>query len=175
MDNFWNIKKSLVVPFFGKSGDESHLAHYLSLALQHVGRGIGRAELAGIGQCGGNESTLGASEILCLTVEMVFRNCIGTVDSVAHLYGIELDLHYALLAPHYFYKTGEICLKTLAHPCASRPKENIFGCLLTDGACSELRLVLLSTVALCRLLYRLEIKSVVLHETLVLARHNCNG
>ncbi len=112
---------SLILPFLWKSGDVFHFAHDAVLTLYHVGRGGGGAETAGIGERGGYQGALGTGQFLGRAAEMTLGNSVGPIDAVAHLYGVEIDLHDALLAPHYLYETGEIGFKTLSHPRAPRP------------------------------------------------------
>ena len=115
-----------------------HILHLMKdalLALQHVATGLGRIETAGIGQRSGNEGTLLTGKLRGAGVEMPFGHRIGTIDAVAHLDGVEIDLHDALLRPEEFYQHREINLETFAQPRTARPKEDVLGRLLTDGGC----------------------------------------
>ena len=116
--------------FHGKLTNEFHLLQDACLALEHVGGWRLAGELAGIGQRSGNEGTLAASEVFSILVEMLLSNGLGPIDAFAHLDGVEIDLHDALLGPEEFDDCGEIDLKALTHPAAAWPKENILGCLL---------------------------------------------
>ena len=62
--------------------------------------------------------------------------CCGlyAIDAVAHLNGIQIHFHDALLAPDVLDEEGEVGLQTLAHPAVARPQEHILGGLLRDGA-----------------------------------------
>ena len=116
--------------FHGKLSNVLHLLQDAGLALEHVGGRRLAGELAGIGQRGGNEGTLAASEVFGIFVEMLLSNGLGSIDAFAHLDGVKIDLHNALLGPEEFDECGEIDLKALAHPAATRPEEDILGRLL---------------------------------------------
>ena len=77
--------------------------------------------------------TLLASEVFGILAEVLLSNSLGTIDAIAHLDGVEIDLHDALLGPEEFDEGGEIDLKALAHPAAAWPEEDILGRLLRDG------------------------------------------
>src|SRR5574344_7858 len=136
---------------------------------------MGGVEFAGIGQRHGNHSALGLAKVLGTAMEMPLGYCLGTVYAVAHLDGVEINLHYPLLAPHHFDEGSEIYLKTLSHPCATRPQKDVLGSLLGYGTCTQFAFVLFAHIALGSLLDGIKIKTVMLHETRVLACHHRKG
>ena len=93
-----------------------HLTHYLALAFEEIGCGMGAVEPERVGQRSGYKGTLLLGQARGGGGEMVLRHCLGSVDAVTHLYGVEIDFHDALLAPHEFDEEGEIGLETFAHP-----------------------------------------------------------
>ena len=148
--------------------DIFHLSQNLVFALHHIGRGRSRTIFAGIRQCGGNEGTLALGQLGARQAEMPLGYGLGTIDAIAHLDGVEVDFHDALLAPHQFDECCEIGLKPFAHPSAAWPQEHVLGRLLADGAGTQLAFVVL-TVALGSLLDGLEVEAMVGEETLVFA------
>ena len=116
--------------FHGELSNVLHLLQDAGLTLEHIGGWRLAGELTGIGQRGGNESTLTASEVFGILMEMLLGNSLGAIDAIAHLDGVEIDLHDALLGPEEFDECSEIDLKTLAHPTAAWPEKDILGGLL---------------------------------------------
>lgn len=148
--------------------DEAHLVQDATLALQHIRAGVAGIEATGIGQRNGYEGALAAGEFGSRSTEMVFGHCVGTIDAVAHLDAVQVDLHDALLAPQEFDEAGEIHLEALAYPGAAGPEENVLGRLLRNGGGSVLALVGVLDVAHGGLLDGFEVKAVVLQEAGIL-------
>ena len=119
--------------FHGELSNVFHLLQDAGLALEYVGGRRLAGELAGIGQRDGNEGTLAASEVFSILVEMLLSNGLGSIDAFAHLDGVKIDLHNALLGPEEFDECGEIDLKALTHPAAAWPEKDILGRLLRNG------------------------------------------
>ena len=94
----------------------AHLSHDGCLPLVHVGRGVLAAVFERIGQGGGDEGTVGARQGDGSAAEVLLGDCLGTIDAVAHLDAVEIDLHDALLAPYQFDEYGEIDLEALTNP-----------------------------------------------------------
>lgn len=96
-----------------------------------------------------------------------------TVNSVAHLNGVQIDLHYAFFPPNQFDKYGKIGLQTLSQPAGRGPEEDVFGRLLADCASPA------PALAFLHFLYGIidfgEVESVVVEEALVFTGHDCNG
>ena len=155
-----------------KGGNEFHFMHYLLLPFLHVSAGIGRTELAGVGQRGGNKGTLAAGEVFGILVEVLLGYGLGPIDAVAHLDGVEIDLHDALLGPEEFDECGEIDLKALAHPAATWPQEDILGRLLRDGGGTQLTLLWMLTVALGCMFNGLVVEAVMIIELAILAGYD---
>lgn len=162
-----------ILPLLGKRGNELHLVLNLHRAPLDVGGGVLGGEFPGIGQCGGYQRALGACEVDGLLVEMMLRTSLHAVDAIAHLYGVEIDFHDALLAPHQFDEKGEVCLKPLAHPTAARPQEDILRRLLRDGAATMDSSAI--DVVSCGLLYGVHVEPMMKKKTLILTRHHCHG
>lgn len=97
----------------------------------------------------------------------------GSIDAVAHLDGIEVDLHDAFLAPDEFDEHGEVGFQPLAHPAWLRPEEHILGRLLTDSAAAAVAFA--RATFLQSLVYLDEVESVVREEPLVFAGHHSHG
>ena len=91
------------------------------LPFTHICTGVFGTKLARIGQCGCDEGTFGACQLARGLAKVVLGTRIQTIDGAAHLYGVEVDLHNALLAPQQFYQSREIDLETFSHPASSRP------------------------------------------------------
>ena len=108
-------------------------------------------------------------------MEMPFSNSVGTIDAIAHLDGVEIDLHDALLRPKQLDKESKISLKALAQPRTAGPKKNVLGSLLADGASSELTFLRMLAVAARSMLNGLEVKAMMLQKTLILTRHHRYG
>ena len=100
-------------------------------------------------------------------------HALHAINTITHLDAVEIYLHNALLAPHHFYEEREVCLQAFPYPRASRPKEDIFGRLLRDGA----RPVHSATLHVVGggFLYGIEIKAVVFQEACVLTGHYSHG
>ena len=107
--------------FHGELSNVFHLLQDAGLALEHVGGWRLAGELAGIGQGGGNEGTLTTSEVFGILMEVLLGNGLGPIDAIAHLDGVEIDLHDALLGPEEFDECGEIDFKAFTHPTAAWP------------------------------------------------------
>ena len=105
---------------------------------------------------------------------MVFGYCIYAIDSVAHLDGVEVDFHNALLAPDELDECGEISLKSFAYPRPARPEEHVLGCLLSDGAGTQFAFAPLH-ITLGSLLDGIIVETVVQQKALVLAGHDGHG
>ena len=72
--------------------------------------------LQGVGQRHGNVGTLVLSELVGCGIEVDACDRIGAIDALAHLDGIEIDLHDAFLAPNAFNQEREIGFQALAQP-----------------------------------------------------------
>ena len=90
---------------------------------------------------------------------MISGDRLCPVNAVAHLYGVEVDLHDSLFTPEEFNEEREVCLQSLSHPRSSRPEEHIFCSLLTDSACTSLSFM--SFVVFNSLLNGIEVKAVM--------------
>ena len=106
---------------------------------------------------------------------MPLSNGIDTIDTIAHLNAVEIDLHDALLAPYQFDEYGEINLEALAYPRTARPQEDVLGCLLRDGRSAMLTLVGMLDIAHGSLFDGFEVKAMVFLEVGILRSHNCSG
>ena len=136
---------------------------YLALALLHVGTRILGVKLTWVRQGGSYQGALTTEEVLRLLVEMILSHSIHAIDAVAHLDTVEIHLHDTLLAPHHLNEEGEIHLKSLASPGATRPKEDILGSLLTDGG-GTMHLAATSIILGCTL-DGIEVKSMMFQES----------
>ena len=67
--------------FHGELSNVLHLLQDAGLALEHIGGRRLAGELAGIGQRGGYEGTLAASEVFGILVEMLLSNGLGPIDA----------------------------------------------------------------------------------------------
>ena len=162
-----------ILTFYREKRDEPHLFHDLHFALHHIIGRILRGELTGIGKCGGYQGTVRTRQFRRLTAKMLFGNSLYTIDTVAHLDAVEIDLHDALLAPNELYQYREIGFKTLAHPRTPRPQEDILRRLLTDGTAST-HAFAFHIMHGC-LLNGLIIEAMMLQKALVFAGHYCHG
>ncbi len=151
-----------------------HLYLNPSLAFPHIVAGVSGIEAEGVGQCGGNERTLRTGEVGSSSREVLVGNSLYPIDAVAHLYGVQVDLHDALLAPHHFYKKGEIGFQSLAQPRASRPQEDVLCRLLRDGAAAAYAFLSRTVLLGCHL-DGLKVEAVVRHEVLVFAGNDGDG
>jgi len=91
-------------------------------------------ELDGIGQRCCNESTAIGIEVAGMTAEVFERHCLGAIDAVTHLDGVEIHFHDAMFRPESLDEDGEICLESLACPRRLGPQEYVLCRLLADGA-----------------------------------------
>ena len=162
-----------VAAFGRKPLDELHLVHYAPLALAQIVARVGRIVDKRVGQRRRYEGALAPGEVFRRRAEVPLGHGRRPVDAVAHLDGVEVDLHYALLAPHQLDEGGEVSLQPFPHPCAARPEEHVLGRLLRDGARAHLALALAPDVVLGGLLYGAEVEAVVRKELGVLAGHDC--
>ena len=86
-----------------------------------------------IGQRCCNEGTAVGIEVTRMTAKVFERHGFCSIDTVAHLDGIEIDFHNAMLRPEGLDEDGEIDFEGFACPRRSWPKKYVFGCLLADG------------------------------------------
>lgn len=147
-----------------------HLIKNPTLALPHVSRRVFGREAAWVGQRGGNQGAVAATQLVCLLIEVVFRHGTYAVYSVTHFDGVKVDLHDALLAPNKLYEDGEVHLQSLAQPRSAGPQEHVLCRLLTDSAGAVLLLSALH-VAFHSPLDSVEVEAVVLQEARVLTGH----
>ena len=104
MESYYKQNKKLITDIldileghFGKNVE--FVVHDLSLALPHVGRGRLATVSSGVGERGGYQCAVGAREVVGVDAEVLLGHGLHAVDAVAHLDGVEIDLHDALLAP----------------------------------------------------------------------------
>lgn len=157
-----------------EGGDEGHLVHDLSLALPHVGRGRLATVSSGVGERGGYQCAVGAREVVGVDAEVLLGHGLHAVDAVAHLDGVEIDLHDALLAPKSLDEESEVGLQALAQPRAALPQKHVLGRLLRDGAAATQPLAVVEVLQ-GGLLDGFVVEAVVLHEALVLAGDHSHG
>ena len=94
----------------------AHLAHYLCLAAEDVGAGVEGAVAEGVGEGGCDEGAVGAGELTGGSAEVLPCHGVDAVDAVAHLDGVEVYFHDAVLAPDEFDEDGEIGFEAFAEP-----------------------------------------------------------
>ena len=124
----------IVLALLGEGRDEAHFTLDAGLPLAHIGTGGAGAVDTGIGECGSYQGTVGTAEVGCLAVEMIFGTGSYAIDGIAHLDGVEVDFHDALLAPQELDEGCEVDFEAFAGPTAAGPEEPVLGCLLRDGA-----------------------------------------
>ena len=93
-----------------------HLAYAPPLATVHVACGRGGVHAEGVGESDGYHGTLVACEVFGVTSEVFLRHGLCSVDAIAHLYGVEIDLHDAMLVPEELYEDCEVGFHALAGP-----------------------------------------------------------
>ena len=158
------------LPLFREGRYGSHLSEDKSLSFLHVGTGRFGTEEQRVGQCGSDKGTVVARELGRIGVEMLFGHRLRPVDARSHLDGIEVYLHDALFAPEEFDKDGEIRLDTFSYEIGLWPEEDVFCCLLRDGAGPSA--VGMCLVVLYGIAYGLCVETMVQEEKLVLAGHH---
>ena len=148
----------------------AHLRHDGGLPLKHVGRRVFAAELQWVGQCGSDESAVGARQGDCPSSEMLLGNCFGAINAVPHLDAVEIDFHDALFAPKELDEDGEIRLQSLAKPTHFGPEKDVLGGLLRDSAAATEALA--GTAFLEGFVDFDEVEAIVVQKALVLACHH---
>ena len=80
-----------------------HLAYAPPLATVHVACGVGGVHAEGVGEGYGYHGTLVACEVFGVTSEVLLRYCLRSIYAIAHLDGVEIDFHDAMLVPEELY------------------------------------------------------------------------
>lgn len=101
---------------FRECRHKRHLMQYPRLPLSHIRPRMVRTEMAWIGESGCDERTVGPCQLRCGTVEMLFRHGLDAIDAVAHLNGVQVNLHNTLLGPEKLDEEREISFQALADP-----------------------------------------------------------
>jgi len=122
--------------------------------------------MLGIGQNGGEQCRVAARQARGGAVEEALRGRFGAIGTPAKFRTVQVHLENAPLWPTGLDQQGEVGFQALAEIAASRPKKQIFGDLLTDGAgAADLVAV---PVELIRLLDGLDVESPVFRKLLIL-------
>ena len=93
--------------------------------LLHFGTWMGAVAVQGIGQRDGDIGALVFGQAVGGGVEIDVCHGVGTIDALAHLDGVEIDLHDAFLAPDFLNQKGEISLQALTQPRPVLPQEDV--------------------------------------------------
>src|ERR1035437_4018577 len=81
-----------------------------------------------------NECSLRFTELRSVYAKIFLRGCFNAVNSITHFDDIEVNFHDALFVPNQFDKNGKISFEAFTDIRPLWEKENIFGCLLGNGA-----------------------------------------